>query len=980
MAEAPQRIRTARASNAGSFDDQLWPINVAVLILAGFVAGVVIAVSDFDDPRILFNGWARLGGVAAMVALCFWGVRLLQGRMRRRLQLCIVFSLLVHLALSIYLHEQFIALLAAREADAQSRMVEEVETITVPGYQWEEVDRPEVRQVFDEPIEHEAPRPGEPEAIRREAEEPELPTKQQSTEEPEALQPQLPNPAELKRIELSSPRRHADAGVRISRQPWMHRPMSNEPIPEPLIKPQPQQEAAAVPDVAITPRRHEPIRVKVDQRQVFEEPSSTQRLLEVRVARRASRPERIPDVPTTPAPTRQTRRPAEIPRTEAAAPEPVRIARPAQQVQPKPAPIYVRRHAATPQSVRQTSVAASIPPSRAVAVTGARQRTAEQAPRSAPTPWPIPARPLREMSLARTIQGAGPVSSAVAAEAAPAVQPAAVVRTNFDAPQRRTAGLQGDLMDRTEIDMAAEVGAATTTPGMVTGKRRVPQGDQPGPSLAAEVGRGPPGRIDSPGLYSGIAQLVAEAPVASVAAAASGSAPRAVEGLAASDPGRQAGGLPVQIVAVTGPGGLAYDLSPEVGLASRRARPTSEIVHTVPRRFITKRTSGEFAIDGRVREQPAKAFRQRDVGRRAQIAQKYGGTETTEKAIEQGLDFFARHQFPDGRWSLHALPPGLKYDDPALGQTQSDSVATGLALLAYLGAGYTHLDDKHRTVVHRGIDWLVRNQEDNGDLFSKTGRSQYAWLYSHGIATIALCEAYGMTRDPELREPARKAVDFILGAQDPTRGGWRYQPGRGTDTSVSGWQLMALKSAQMASLAVPAGAFAKIDGWLSRAAAPRQKGRYAYNPYAADTVEQRSDRQPNLAMTAEAMLMRMYLGHPSSNANLLAGADYLKANLPAMGTAARPARDCYYWYYATQAMFQLQRDYWPDWNDRLRDIAESSQVSVGEAAGSWHPHKPVRDRWGHAGGRIYVTAMHLLMLEVYYRHLPLFQELVGGGP
>ena len=106
-----------------------------------------------------------------------------------------------------------------------------------------------------------------------------------------------------------------------------------------------------------------------------------------------------------------------------------------------------------------------------------------------------------------------------------------------------------------------------------------------------------------------------------------------------------------------------------------------------------------------------------------------------------------------------------------------------------MGSGYTHLDDKHRAAVRRGIDWLVGQQKEDGDLFAGTGGSNYAWFYSHGIATIALCEAYGMTRDPELREPARKAVEFIVKTQHPTRGGWRYtldEKGKATEDEVTG--------------------------------------------------------------------------------------------------------------------------------------------------------------------------------------------------
>ena len=108
----------------------------------------------------------------------------------------------------------------------------------------------------------------------------------------------------------------------------------------------------------------------------------------------------------------------------------------------------------------------------------------------------------------------------------------------------------------------------------------------------------------------------------------------------------------------------------------------------------------------------------------------------------------------------------------------------------------------------------------------------------------------------------------------------------------------------------------------------------------------------------------------------MAGADYLKANLPEMGAKDGRPRDCYYWYYATQAMFQMQGDYWTAWNDRLRPLmVEQPGADAATLAGSWHPACPMRDRWGHAGGRLYVTAMHLLMLEVYYRHLPLFETL-----
>ncbi len=588
-----------------------------------------------------------------------------------------------------------------------------------------------------------------------------------------------------------------------------------------------------------------------------------------------------------------------------------------------------------------------------------------------------PARTMGRMPTARLV---GEVPEVAVAEpgsgtsdgmpsAAPAASPGSVAR------QSQAAGLPGDLVARTPVDGAVESGPSASTPGVTAGTRRLPAGDGQGPSLAAEVGAGPLAKTNMPGLPRGLAETVDLQPTAATGQATA--EPHLLEvaaGMGVGEPGRVEGGLPVQIAAVVGQGGLSHELSPEVGIPSRRARPESEVIHAVASRFVIERSGGELAVDGQIRE-PTEAFSNRDPGRRAEMAKLHGGTEGTEKAVEMGLDFFARHQFPDGHWSLHELPgdlpnKGKGYEDAALAQMQSDTAATGLALLSYLGAGYTHLDDKHRAVVRRGLDWMVRNQKANGDTFS--GGTPYAWYYSHGIAAIALCEAYGMTRDPELREPAQKAIQFIIDSQHPTEGGWRYKPQVESDTSVSGWQLMALKSAQMAGLKVPAGSLGRLSKWLDKAQTAGGS-RYAYNPNADDTPEQRDGLVPNLAMTAEGLLMRMYQGWRRDNPALIEGAEHLKSNLPEVGTEAQPLRNAYYWYYATQVMFQMQGDYWTAWNEKMQPLLQQSQTDAGPLAGSWHPATPVPDRWGHAGGRHYVTAMNLLMLEVYYRHLPLFQ-------
>lgn len=383
------------------------------------------------------------------------------------------------------------------------------------------------------------------------------------------------------------------------------------------------------------------------------------------------------------------------------------------------------------------------------------------------------------------------------------------------------------------------------------------------------------------------------------------------------------------------------------------------------------RSFGAPTVNARITENPIPEFRQRKPAERERNAASRGATAGSERAVELGLDFLARHQSPDGRWTLDKFNndrPG--YESAGLAQMQSDTAATGLALLAYFGAGYTHLDGKYRVPVGSALDFLVSNQKPDGDLFT-TG-SPYVWLYSHGIASIALCEAYGMTRDPRLREPAQRALNFIVAAQHPTQGGWRYSPQRESDTSVSGWQMMALKSGELSGLTVPRTTYDRLSGWLDLAQAGGQQGsRYVYLP-ASRQLQQRS---PSMVMTAEALLMRLYLGWERDDPRLIAGADYLLANLPRYGTPNQPTRDAYYWYYATQVMFQVQGPHWETWNAQLREMLVDSQVQEGFLAGSWDPVDPLPDRWGRQAGRVYVTAMHLLMLEVYYRHLPLYRTL-----
>jgi hypothetical protein len=213
-----------------------------------------------------------------------------------------------------------------------------------------------------------------------------------------------------------------------------------------------------------------------------------------------------------------------------------------------------------------------------------------------------------------------------------------------------------------------------------------------------------------------------------------------------------------------------------------------------------------------------------------------------------------------------------------------------------------------------------------------------------------------------------------VAAQHPERGGWRYSPGVGSDTSVTGWMMMALKSGELAGLEVPDRTYQRIERWLDDSQQTGQPHLYRYNPLAPDTDEQRHGRAASKTMTAVGLLMRLYTGWRRDHANLARGADYLRENLPAIGTPREPQRDTYYWYYGTQVMFHMGGPHWQAWNSRLHPLLVGTQVRNGPLAGSWDPKGAVPDRWGPHGGRLYVTTLNLLSLEVYYRHLPLYED------
>jgi len=328
-----------------------------------------------------------------------------------------------------------------------------------------------------------------------------------------------------------------------------------------------------------------------------------------------------------------------------------------------------------------------------------------------------------------------------------------------------------------------------------------------------------------------------------------------------------------------------------------------------------------------------------------------GGSAGSEKAVALALAWFAEHQNLDGSWNFnHQTAPrcGGKCADRG---TLADCTtgATAMALLPFLGAGQTHKEGKYRATVEKGLYYLtskMKVQNNTGNLAEGGGS-----LYSHGIASIVLCEAYAMTHDKGLMAPAQLALNYTMFAQDPVGGGWRYSAKQAGDTSAVGWQLMALKSGHMAYLQVDPRCIQGAIRFLDSVQADGGS-QYGYTGPAASGPS---------ATTSVGLLCRMYLGWKKDNPALQRGVDLIGKQ--------GPGNNMYYNYYATQIMRHTGGESWDKWNKVMRDQLVNSQSKNGHETGSWHIKG---DHGSDVGGRIYCTSMATMILEVYYRHMPIY--------
>jgi serine/threonine-protein kinase len=356
---------------------------------------------------------------------------------------------------------------------------------------------------------------------------------------------------------------------------------------------------------------------------------------------------------------------------------------------------------------------------------------------------------------------------------------------------------------------------------------------------------------------------------------------------------------------------------------------------------------------------------------RPRVLKRWGGGADVEAPVRAALDWLVRHQDDGGRWpasgwGARCLPGDpCRGPGPGNGDQAFDVGLTALATLAFLGQGHDHLrPGPYRPRVRRALRYLLGAQDEGGFVGRHLDRPES--MYNHALAALALSEAFGLSGDLQLVEPAQAALEACLRAQSPKKG-WKYGIADGrSDTSVTGWMVQALAAGHHAGLASEDDLRESLLGarrWLE--ATTDRQGRTGYESRGGGSSflpTAKAKWAPQPVMTAVAVLAHTQIGARKRASEVRDGLAHVLEQAPDGSDDAKI--HFYYWYYgahAVQAAATTTKA--KRWAKALERALLPAQRTDGCAAGSWDP----RGEWCSVGGRVYATTLAALALEAPYR-------------
>ncbi|MBN1809307.1 MAG: terpene cyclase/mutase family protein [Planctomycetes bacterium] len=333
------------------------------------------------------------------------------------------------------------------------------------------------------------------------------------------------------------------------------------------------------------------------------------------------------------------------------------------------------------------------------------------------------------------------------------------------------------------------------------------------------------------------------------------------------------------------------------------------------------------------------AFGYRTGGGRKRAVLRGGGSPATEQAVDAALAWLVRNQEEDGRWNAARH-----------GGSGSDAFVTGLATLAFLGAGHTERTGRYKGNVLKAVDWMIKQQDKDGRIGDDGA--------THAACGTALCEAYGLARNGRTGKAAQAAADYSVNIHQVPYSGYGLQPKQDADTLVTAWFVQQLKAAKVVGLKVPGEGFQGATNWFDKVSVtdPKQDGFGSAGGRPGEAADSLS--------TAAVLLGRILMGWRTTDSVCVNAAGIVGHTPPAWGDE-NAGVDFVYWFMASHALFQVGGDSWKQWNDALRRTLPEHQLKTGDEEGSWDP----AGTWSAEGGRAGSTALGALSLECYYRYL-----------